>query len=350
MMHKKYCRSKGRKYTMLTRQNALHTWLNSLTNDQPFSLTPLAGDASFRRYFRLQHGTSSHVVMDAPPAKEGLLAFIQVARALRTSGVQTPEVFAFDLNLGFALLEDFGDTLLYNTRLSEDAEQHYLNALNTLHHIQPCNTEIPMLAPFNLRFMEDELQLFRTWFLERWLGITLTDLEENMLNHTLSCITEDIMQQPQCLVHSDYHSKNLVVTATDPHNKAGIGVLDFQDALLGPFTYDLVSLLKDAYVAWPKATQTRWIDSFYQNLPNKHGWSRDEFDYGFLTCGLQRHLKILGIFCRLDQRDGKSAYLRDLPLTLQYVLEALEQHEPFHACYDFMQTRVVPVFEEKMNA
>ena len=332
---------------MLTRQNALHTWLNSLINDPPFSLTPLAGDASFRRYFRLQHGTSRHVVMDAPPAKEGLLAFIQIARALRDSGVQTPEIFAFDLNLGFALLEDFGDTLLYNIQASEHAERHYMEALDTLHRIQPCTTKIPMLAPFDLRIMEDELQLFRTWFLERWLGITLTNLEENMLNHTLTRITEDIMQQPQCLMHSDYHSKNLIIT--DAHNKTSIGVLDFQDALLGPFTYDLVSLLKDAYVTWPRATQTRWIDAFYQKLPNKHGWSRDEFDYGFLTCGLQRHLKILGVFCRLDQRDGKSAYLRDLPLTLHYVLDALEQHEPFHACYEFMQTRVVPAFEEKIN-
>ncbi|MDF1677921.1 MAG: phosphotransferase [Legionellaceae bacterium] len=330
---------------MLTRQNALHTWLNSLVDSSTFTLTPLAGDASFRRYFRLHHNASSHVVMDAPPSKEGLAAFVEIAHSLSTTGVRTPEIVAFDLQQGFALLEDFGDAILLDDIDSEQTPKHYACALDTLHKIQQCSTDRPQLKPFNLRIMEDELQLFRTWFLERWLGITLTNLEENMLNHALTHITEQIKKQPQCFIHSDYHSRNLALIG--PSHHSSIGVLDFQDAMLGPFTYDLVSLLKDAYVNWPKDTQISWLNQFYDGLPNQHGWSRDAFEASFHLTGLQRHLKILGVFCRLDQRDGKSGYLKDLPLTLDYILDVLEDNKALEPFYNFMQTRVCPAFDEK---
>ncbi len=330
---------------MLTRQNALHTWLNSLIDSCTFKLTPLAGDASFRRYFRLHHNTSSHVVMDAPPDKEGLAAFVEIAHTLATTGVRTPEIIAFDLQQGFALLEDFGDVLLLDDIASEQTSKHYEQALDTLHKIQQCSTGTPKLKPFDLRMMEDELQLFRTWFLERWLGITLTNIEENMLNHALTHITEQIKKQPQCFIHGDYHSRNLALIG--PNNASTIGVLDFQDAMLGPFTYDLVSLLKDAYIEWPKDIQINWMNRFYDGLPNQYGWSRDAFEAGFHFSGLQRHLKILGVFCRLDQRDGKPRYLRDLPLTLNYILPVLEDNKTLAPFYDFMQTRVCPAFNAK---
>ncbi len=333
---------------MLTRQNALHTWLNNVVNSSTFKLTPLAGDASFRRYFRLHRHTSSHVVMDAPPSQEGLLAFINIAQTLAKAGVRTPEILAFDLKQGFALLEDFGDALLFEDINSHQTEQHYERALDTLHKMQQCSIHEPELAPFDLRFMEDELQLFRTWFLERWLGITLSNIEENLLNHALTHITEQIIKQPRCFIHSDYHSRNLALIG--PTDNPTIGVLDFQDAMLGPFTYDLVSLLKDVYIDWPEETRLQWVNSFYQALPNKHGWSRDAFEHGFHLTGLQRHLKILGIFCRLDLRDGKPRYLDDLPLTLKYILTILESNEALHPFYDFMQTRVCPVFEAKKRA
>ncbi|MCH9756949.1 MAG: phosphotransferase [Gammaproteobacteria bacterium] len=330
---------------MLTRQNALHTWLNSLNNNHSFQLTPLAGDASFRRYFRLHSDTSSHVVMDAPPGQEGLSAFVDIAKILATSGVRTPEILAFDLKQGFALLEDFGDALLLDDIHSDQTDGHYKHALDTLHNMQGCTIHTPKLATFDLRFMEDELQLFRTWFLERWLGITLSNIEENLLNNALTHITEQIIKQPQCFIHSDYHSRNIALIGQG--DQPTIGVLDFQDAMLGPFTYDLVSLLKDAYVEWPKDTQMQWLDYFYTSLPEHHGWSRDAFEHGFHLCGLQRHLKILGIFCRLDQRDGKPRYLQDLPLTFNYILNALKDDKALHPFYDFMQTRVYPIFETK---
>jgi len=151
-------------------------------------------------------------------------------------------------------------------------------------------------------------------------------------------------------MHGDYHSRNLMLTQATPDAPLTMSVLDFQDAVRGPFTYDLVSLLKDAYIQWPEAVQLQWLNYFYDKLPETHGWSREDFKQGFEMCGLQRHLKILGIFCRLDQRDGKSGYLRDLPLTLDYALTCMEQYETLRPLYDFMQTRVCPVFEEKMKA
>jgi N-acetylmuramate 1-kinase len=338
-------RPKGQKYTMLTRQNALHTWLNNLVDDSSFQLTPIAGDASFRRYFRLHHNTSSLVVMDAPPGQEGLSAFIDIARTLASADVRTPEIIAYDLEQGFALLEDFGDALLLDDIASDQTASHYQLALDTLHTLQQCPTHTPQLPVFNLRIMEDELQLFRTWFLERWLGITLTNIEENLVNQALTYITEQIMKQPQCFMHSDYHARNLALIG--PNHNPTLGVLDFQDAMLGPFTYDLVSLLKDAYVEWPEDTRRAWLNNFYHALPNQHGWSRDAFEQGFHLCGLQRHLKILGIFCRLDQRDGKPRYLRDLPLTLHYILLVLKEEKALHPFYNFMQTRVCPLFNEK---
>ncbi|MDF1684262.1 MAG: phosphotransferase [Legionellaceae bacterium] len=340
---------------MLTRQNTLHTWLDTVIGNSPFNLTPLAGDASFRRYFRMHQDATTYVVMDAPPGKEGLLAFVQIARSLADAGVRTPEIIAFDLDQGFALLEDLGDALLFNRVLNaspEQAEHDYALALDSLHKIQTCRTHSPTLGEFDIPAMERELQLFRTWFLERWLGITLTNIEENLLNHALSVITDNIIHQPQCFMHGDYHSRNLMLLPSEANtaHKYSISVLDFQDAVRGPFTYDLASLLKDAYIEWPEATRVQWVNAFYDKLPNTHGWSRAEFLQGFEMCGLQRHLKILGIFCRLDQRDGKSSYLRDLPLTLNYALKCIKQHKALRPFYDFMQTRVCPVFEEKINA
>ncbi|MDX2345674.1 MAG: phosphotransferase [Legionella sp.] len=336
---------------MLTRQNALHTWLNSLGDYSSFELTSLAGDASFRRYFRLQNNTSSFIVMDDPPEKakkENLLIFVNIARALASSGIRTPEILAVDLKQGFALLEDFGDTLLFDEVASEKTSQHYQLALQTLHKIQQCTVQTPKLNVFGLSFMNTELQLFYTWFLDHGLSITLSHAEKKCLKQALTYITEQIIKQPQCFVHRDYHAQNLSLVG--PDNQKALGVLDFQDAVQGPFTYDLVSLLKDARVPWPKETCLQRLNYFYDTLPNNYGWSRDAFEHGFHLCGLQLHLKILGIFCRLDQRDGKSHYLNNLPLVLKYVLDGLDHlslEKPLRPFYDFMQTRVCPLFNEK---
>lgn len=330
---------------MLTRQNALHVWLNKLTDNSSFRLTPIAGDASFRRYFRLHYENTSHVVMDAPPEKERLSSFVQIARALAEDGVRTPEVIAYDLTQGFALLEDFGDALLLDDTESERTTHHYQSALDTLHKMQACHTEAPALPNFDINTMGEEVQLFRTWFLERWLGLTLTHSEEHMLNDALTYLLQTILNQPTCFIHSDYHSRNLALIG--PVQTPTIGVLDFQDAMIGPFTYDLVSLLKDAYVRTNAQDLKQRISYFYQGLPNNFGWSQDAFEYGFHLTGIQRHLKVLGIFCRLDQRDGKSRYLEDLPLTFTYLKDALPVDKQLLGLAEFIEHRVHPAFQEK---
>ncbi len=333
---------------MLTRQNALNEWLAALPSLPAFTLTPLAGDASFRRYFRLKTAEKHLVVMDAPPTKEGLISFIQIGLLLSTHGIHTPHVLAVDLDQGFALLEDLGDTLLLNGLSPDNMDARYTAAMDTLITIQQCPTSDPKLPLFDAPFMQQEMDLFRTWFLDALLGLTLSPREEKHLSQTFRTLTTHLSCQPQRFIHRDYHSRNLLIVGeqTPPE----IGVIDFQDAMLGPFTYDLVSLLKDCYLHWPDEKRTQWMTYFYKKLPRTEGWSLSEFQHGLDWCGLQRHLKVLGIFSRLHLRDKKSAYLRDLPLTLHHTMSCLARYDVFGPLHELMQQRVLPAFEEKQPA
>jgi aminoglycoside/choline kinase family phosphotransferase len=334
-------------YIMSTRQNALHEWLTTTQGMNAYTLTPLAGDASFRRYFRLTTLKSRYVVMDAPPEKEGLTTFIQIGRALAEHGIHTPAISAIDLEQGFLLLEDLGDMLLGHQLTSHNANARYIAALDTLLKMQTCPTPQSSYPIFDTAFMQQEMNLFQTWFLEGLLNINLTASEQKQLNNVFSLLTHHLEEQPTCFIHRDYHSRNLLIVNEETLD---IGVIDFQDAMRGPFTYDLVSLLKDCYVQWPDKERHQWMTYFYQNLPHQAGWSLSEFQHGFDWCGLQRHFKVLGIFARLHLRDNKSTYLKDLPLTLHYALTCLAQYPAFHSFYDMMQERVVPIFEEKQTA
>jgi len=203
------------------------------------------------------------------------------------------------------------------------------------------------LPVFDASFMFNELMLFKTWFLNQLLNITLTDAEHDFLDNSFHLITSTIMQQPQCVIHRDYHSRNLMLL----HNKPSkIGVIDFQDAMIGPFTYDLVSLLKDCYVLWPATTQEQWLTYFHQQLPAAHRWSFNEMRMGFDWCGLQRHLKILGVFSRLHLRDQKPHYLSHIPLTLTHIQQCLSLYPALHALHEFMQKHVITRFERNQLA
>ena len=332
---------------MLTRQNALHHWLSTQLNQQHFTLTPLAGDASFRRYFRVSCNEHVYIAMDAPPAQETNETFIRIGTFLAANRIQTPQIFAHELNQGFLLLEDFGDELLINHATSGDYQDHYRCALDTLLLLQNCSTSSHPLPVFDASFMFNELMLFKTWFLNQLLNITLTDAEHAFLDNSFHLITSTIMQQPQCVIHRDYHSRNLMLL----HNKPSkIGVIDFQDAMIGPFTYDLVSLLKDCYVLWPATTQEQWLTYFHQQLPPAHGWSFDDMRMGFDWCGLQRHLKILGVFSRLHLRDQKPHYLPHIPLTLTHIQQCLSLYAALHALHAFMQKHVITRFERNQLA
>ena len=300
------------------------------------SLPPLSmvsGDASFRRYFRASWQGHSYIAVDAPPQHENSSAFIRVCRMLRAAGVRAPEIFASDLERGFLLLEDFGDSQLLPTlsRLqSEGASQRagaiFQSALQTLLLIQR-SPEKERLDPYDRDQLRSEMQLFSDWFCKAFLELELSDSEHAVVDQAMHFLEEAALSQPTVMVHRDFHSRNLMLL--DDSAVPALGVIDFQDAVIGPVTYDPVSLLKDCYVRWPRSDQLRWLEMFRcreveLGLPMP---APDRFVRDFDLVGLQRHLRVLGVFARLHLRDGKSGYLDDLPLVLHYTREALTLYQ-----------------------
>lgn len=324
---------------MSYRENALNKWLEQLPDITQLSLKPLAGDASFRRYYRLHDANASYIVMDAPPDKETLHPFIVIAELLRANEIRTPQILAFDESDGFALLEDFGDALLLNQLTTDSADDLYQSAIHTLIGMQQCSTSSPIALPcFDAQFIAGELAVFKQWFLQSYLKLQLTDNEEQLLQDTFTWLTNEICNQPEVFIHRDYHSRNIMIPQES--NDPRLAIIDFQDAMRGPLTYDLVSLLKDCYIQWPRQDVLRWVTFFYEQSPAISQWSLPSFVRAFDLCGLQRHLKVLGVFARLSLRDNKHHYLKDLPLTRHYVLTVLEGYEELQPFYQFMQQRV----------
>jgi hypothetical protein len=330
---------------MSTRENALDKWLRARLHKASFKLTLLAGDASFRRYFRLYSNENTLVVMDAPPEKEALLPFITVANTLANKGIHVPVIHAVDIEQGFMLLEDLGDQLLLPMLTPDNANALYQEAINTLLQLQQCPTSPPTLPIFNKAFMLNEMSLYRDWFLEAYLEKKPNASEEQLLNNALNWLADQLTKQPQVFIHRDFHSRNLIIVNNRPN--LDIGVIDFQDAMRGPITYDLVSLLKDCYIQWPRHRIINWLTYFYQHAAIKHHYSLSEFTQAFDLCGLQRHLKVLGVFCRLYLRDNKAGYLQDLPRTLNYVMETLKTYRELEPFYHFMQQTISPLFIKK---
>jgi N-acetylmuramate 1-kinase len=331
--------NKAEEYNMHNRQNALHRWLEQLLSPAPFTLTPLTGDASFRRYFRLHYNDFSQVIMDAPPEKENIEPFLAIANLLRRARVRVPQIYALDKVQGFVILEDFGDTLMLNELCLNTADKLYTAAIKTLITMQEYLTpSLEQLPSFDKQFIFLELNLFSQWFLGLYLAIELTSKEERLIQETFTWLSKEICQQPQVFVHRDYHSRNIMRLPND--QEIALGIIDFQDAMRGPVTYDLVSLLKDCYIQWPREQVMSWLSDFHRQAPSAKQYSLQDFSRAFDLCGLQRHLKILGIFSRLYLRDKKPKYLQDLPLTLHYVMDCLESYEELKPFYQFMQNRI----------
>lgn len=261
--------------------------------------------------------------MNAPPEKESMKSFLFVSDLLHTHSVHVPKIFAVNQPAGFMLLEDFGDTLLLNVVDSEAAIPCYEKALDILLQLRNYNRNNPAKLPlFDIDYMMKEMMLCTTWFLTQYTKTPLSDLEENILKESYFAIAQSIAKQEATFVHRDFHSRNIMIVDT---RTPKLGIIDFQDAMLGPYTYDLVSLLKDCYIALPNETQRRWLEYFYHKAGIKAHKPYAEFEKDFHVCGLQRHIKVLGIFSRLYLRDNKSGYLQDLPLTLNYIIQCLEQ-------------------------
>ncbi|MCL9685161.1 aminoglycoside phosphotransferase family protein [Legionella maioricensis] len=324
---------------MHERENALKEWLIDTIKHKDFTLTALAGDASFRRYFRLNAKGSTQVIMDAPPEKEDIEPFVHVAKILAKANVCTPEILAINKEQGFLLLSDFGDQLLLDKLRAETVNSYYHEAINTLFKIQQCSSNDPKLPSFDRAFMLKEMNLCPEWFFKAYLSLNLAEDECLLVQKTMEWIATEVSNQPLTFIHRDYHSRNLMLI--NKQEEGVLGVIDFQDAMRGPLTYDLVSLLKDCYISWPREQVLEWVAFFHSRSDLARNYSLAEFIRAFDLCGLQRHLKVLGIFSRLYLRDNKAGYLANLPLTLKYVLECSEIYEDLHPFFHFLQKRVL---------
>jgi N-acetylmuramate 1-kinase len=328
----------------------IRNWLSSELNLRIVRLEPASADASFRRYLRVwEQDGATRIVMDAPPDKEDVGPFLQVAALLERCGVHVPHVDAADGPRGMVLLEDLGSTpYLTRLRAGEDPDALYGDAMEALRKIQVSGLEAArLLPPYGRAALMREMELMPNWFCDRHLGLTLDDSDREVLGESFEFLTREALAQPVVFVHRDYHSRNLMrLSDRNP------GVIDFQDALAGPVGYDLVSLLKDCYIEWPRERVEHWVSQYRAGLraaPSLHGaglaGSNDqEFLRWFDLIGLQRHIKVLGIFARLWYRDGKSGYLGDLPRTLGYVRDTAQRYRELDALNDWFERRVMPGF------
>ena len=300
------------------REQQLLNWLRNALNDAEIKrIEAASSDASFRRYYRLRSRGSAFIVMDAPPAQEDINPWLEVNRRLRAVSLSAPEVLAHNRQDGFVLMGDLGTVNYLDALNADSADLLYRDALNALYGMQ-LRIRPSGLPVYDEGRLQAELDLFPEWFLGRHLGIVPSASERLILKRMFQKLVSSASEQPQVFVHRDYHSRNLMQLAN-----GNPGILDFQDAVKGPVTYDLVSLLRDCYIEWPQAQVMGYVNQYRDRLA-KAGLIEDRelrFKRWFDWMGLQRHLKVLGIFCRLHYRDGKSQYLKDLPLTLKYVLD-----------------------------
>lgn len=309
-------------------------------------MTMVSGDASFRRYFRLHYLDHSWIAVDAPPDKEDNPRFVAVARSWYQHHVAVPRVIAFDFDRGFLLQEDFGDQLLWAALHEPDLSQEgvaelYRQAITELLHIQTLPADA--LPAYDAALLDREMALFRDWLCLQQLGLTLSSAEEQLLADTFALLRVSALAQPVVAVHRDFHSRNLMLR---PDGR--LGVIDFQDAVAGPATYDLVSLLRDCYVRWPAALVDELAASYWEQARPLGVYTADwaQFRRDFDLMGMQRHLKAAGIFARLNLRDGKSGYLADIPNTCQYLLEVSARYEELAAFHDWLQQRFMPCLQD----
>jgi len=325
------------------RRALLEEWLRSILGLGEVVLERASGDASFRRYWRLCHGETSYIAMDAPPGQEDTGRFVRIARAWRDLGLRTPAIHQENPEQGFLLLEDFGHRLYLDALDADSADRLYGDALGALAIIQAC-APTDGLPHYDGPFVRREMGLFREWLVERHLGLALGPREEAGLEEAMAFLVASAMEQPRVCVHRDFHSRNLMITASPSP-----GILDFQDAVEGPLTYDLASLLRDCYIAWPRARVEEWVWGYF-GLAVQSGILRPEHEAGYLRwfdlMGVQRHLKASGIFARLNSRDGKSGYLADIPRTLGYILEVAPAYPALQGLADLIQARVLPALAE----
>jgi aminoglycoside/choline kinase family phosphotransferase len=308
------------------------TWLEQLKLAPDFQLETASADASFRRYFRVILENQTLILMDAPPDKEPLDQFLYTHELLSQQQVHTPKIVAENQAQGFLLMEDLGTELYLDVLNHENADQLYSDAIDALINIQkgPTTTassvnssatasQTKPLPQYNESLVNQELELFIDWYVKKYLGKSLSEKEHLTWSKLKTLLNDNFKAQPQVWVHRDFHSRNLLRTKTQSP-----GVIDFQDMVEGPISYDLCSIFKDCYIEWPREKQLDWLNTFYDKSKHSQQFEFAQLVRWYDLTGLQRHIKVLGIFCRLNYRDGKSNYMDDLPLVHKYVMQVCD--------------------------
>jgi N-acetylmuramate 1-kinase len=333
------------------RLDELRRWLAAVFGTANFSIVPASADASFRRYFRVTHQGQTWIAMDALPQRENLEPYLRVAEMLLDMGVNAPRIVQHDRSRGFLLNTDLGSrTYLHELQRATDAtvDALYHAALGALVRIQLQGAaHAKQLPQYEPRVLQRELALFAEWFCHRYLQIELTGLERASFQEICDELTQAALRQPTVFVHRDFHSRNLMVCGSEA-GPSSPGILDFQDALQGPLTYDLVSLLRDCYITWPPQRVYGWMELFRSELQQAGvavGAEPAQFCRWFDLMGVQRHLKAIGIFARLWCRDGKPGYLADIPRTLHYVRSVAEQYGELRFLVNLIDGRVLAALQ-----
>lgn len=323
------------------RTQQLKVWLAQELGTEHIELMPLTGDAGFRCYFRFNHNNFSYIAVDAPPEYSNNQAFVNIQKFLAQQGLRVPEIIAKSIELGFFCLSDFGDELLADRINHNNVSQYYAHALEQLQQVVSTgNLKTVSLPDYDADFIRQELAIFPQWLLSTHLSLKLDEDEQQELAQCFDFLVEEILLQPAVFMHRDFHSRNIMVLADQE-----LGIIDFQDAVVGPITYDLVSLLRDCYVRWPDEIVQPLVEQYRLAMQSKYvteDLSQENWQKWFDLTGVQRHIKASGIFARLHHRDGKSGYLKDIPLTLTYIQDISAQYDKLSFLHRLVKDRVIP--------
>ena len=328
------------------REQLIQTWLQAVLQSDQFEISFLAGDASFRRYARIKLQNKTYMLMDAPPEKEDCIPFVSIDEFFDGHGIRVPHIIAKNLTQGLLLLEDFGDVVLSTLLNDETVDQYYAQSFKQLIELQQIDGKNHLPA-YSYEKLMTEMRLLTEWMLPS-LNIQPTEQQLETIEQAFDFLAIEATQQPQVIVHRDFHSRNLMKI----DNEQELGVIDFQDAVIGADTYDLISITRDAYVQWNAERVYEWFEVFYNLLPAaaKENRSFEQFKRDADLMAIQRHLKILGIFVRLFERDGKSGYLKDLPRVMWYLLEESQGYDELNDFMQFIRDVVMPKFTAKYGS
>lgn len=323
------------------RYQLLERWARETLDSSQIEIYPINSDASFRNYFRVSdHSDKTYIIMDSPPDKENNQQFILISEILTKMEIPSTVIYAKDLSKGRFILSDLGPTTLLDhnldIKIKTKREEHYTEAINILFLIQKNGkTFVDQLPVYDLELLETEMNLFLDWYCIKELGMNITQLNEFNLERCFKYLSESALKQAQVFSHRDYHSRNIMIS-----KRGELGIIDFQDAVLGPITYDLVSLLRDCYIELSENEITHWLEVVYQRLINEDliDISYEEFEVDFDLMGCQRHLKAIGIFSRLKHRDGKPNYMKDVPRTLGYLNKVSKKYDVLEPLHNFIKS------------